>query len=155
MAGNPAGVNPEMAIEDVRAVGVRINPPANEIGPVATLLVAVKPQMFREAGAQLKSLTGTDTLVISIMAGVPVATINNVCGGRVVRAMPNTPAAIGRGIGPHVDGGAAMMRRDHSVCVTVDDQQSRPVCGRGARARRQRQRWPVPMHGDQCGHRRM
>jgi pyrroline-5-carboxylate reductase len=46
----------------------------------------------------LKSFTGPATLVVSIMAGATVASIEAVCGGVVVRAMPNTPAAIGRGI---------------------------------------------------------
>ena len=46
----------------------------------------------------LKSFTGPSTLVVSIMAGAPIAAIAEVCGGSVVRAMPNTPAAIGRGI---------------------------------------------------------
>jgi pyrroline-5-carboxylate reductase len=36
--------------------------------------------------------------VVSIMAGTTIASIDAVCGGMVVRAMPNTPAAIGRGI---------------------------------------------------------
>jgi pyrroline-5-carboxylate reductase len=36
--------------------------------------------------------------VVSIMAGTTIASITEVCGGSVVRAMPNTPAAIGRGI---------------------------------------------------------
>ncbi len=61
-------------------------------------MVALKPQMFREAGAMLKSLSGPTTLVVSIMAGTTMASIAEVCGGAVVRAMPNTPAAIGRGI---------------------------------------------------------
>ena len=38
------------------------------------------------------------TLVVSIMAGATIASISQTCGGAVVRAMPNTPAAIGRGI---------------------------------------------------------
>src|SRR5207253_4372771 len=62
------------------------------------LVVAVKPQSFREAGGALKPFTGLSTLVVSIMAGMTIAAIEEVCGGRVVRAMPNTPAAIGRGI---------------------------------------------------------
>jgi pyrroline-5-carboxylate reductase len=36
--------------------------------------------------------------VVSIMAGTTIASIEAICGGAVVRAMPNTPAAIGRGI---------------------------------------------------------
>jgi pyrroline-5-carboxylate reductase len=87
--------------DDIRALvanGIRLNPSAKEIGAAATLVVALKPQMFREAGAMLKSFTGPATLVVSIMAGATIASIEQVCGGMVVRAMPNTPAAIGRGI---------------------------------------------------------
>jgi pyrroline-5-carboxylate reductase len=78
--------------------GIRLNPPVQEIGSVDTLVVAVKPQSFREAGASLKPFIAPSTLVVSIMAGMTIASIAEVCGGAVVRAMPNTPAAIGRGI---------------------------------------------------------
>ncbi|MDB5565617.1 MAG: pyrroline-5-carboxylate reductase [Tardiphaga sp.] len=85
------------ATKALGTIGVRLNPPANEIGNVAALVVAVKPQMFREAGPTLRSFAGS-SLVVSIMAGATIAGISEVCGGKVVRAMPNTPAAIGRGI---------------------------------------------------------
>ena len=65
---------------------------------MATLVVALKPQMFGEAGPGLKPFAGSSTLVVSIMAGTTIASLEQVCGGSVVRAMPNTPAAIGRGI---------------------------------------------------------
>jgi pyrroline-5-carboxylate reductase len=78
--------------------GVRLNPPQNEAGNVAALVIALKPQTFREAGPGLKPFGGPATLVVSIMAGMTIASIAGVCGGSVVRAMPNTPAAIGRGI---------------------------------------------------------
>jgi pyrroline-5-carboxylate reductase len=87
--------------EEIRALpakGVRLNPQPKDIGSAATLMVALKPQMFREAGPDLKPFTGASTLVVSIMAGTTIASIAQVCGGSVVRAMPNTPAAIGRGI---------------------------------------------------------
>jgi pyrroline-5-carboxylate reductase len=87
--------------DDIRALaakGIRLNPSPRDIGAVATLVVALKPQMFREAGSMLKSFAGPSTLVVSIMAGVTIASVEQVCGGMVVRAMPNTPAAIGRGI---------------------------------------------------------
>ena len=87
---------PSAEISALATRGVRINPGA--AGPADTLVVAVKPQMFREAGARLKSLVGDNTLVVSIMAGTTIASLQEVCGGAVVRAMPNTPAAIGRGI---------------------------------------------------------
>jgi pyrroline-5-carboxylate reductase len=76
--------------------GLLLNPAPS--GPVTALVLAVKPQMFREVAAALRALVGSDTLVVSIMAGVPIAAIKEVCGGAVVRAMPNTPASIGRGM---------------------------------------------------------
>lgn len=85
------------AIQALGMTGVRINPAANTIGRVETLVIAVKPQMFREAGPALRELAGS-ALVVSIMAGATIAAITEVCGGKIVRAMPNTPAAIGRGI---------------------------------------------------------
>jgi pyrroline-5-carboxylate reductase len=78
--------------------GIRLNPSPKDAGTVATLVIALKPQTFREAGAMLKSFVSSSTLVVSIMAGTTIASISEVCGGSVVRAMPNTPAAIGRGI---------------------------------------------------------
>jgi len=88
--------SPSPEISALATKGLTLNPAA--AGPVETLVVAVKPQTFREAGARLKALVGDSTLVVSIMAGTPIAVLQEVCGGAVVRAMPNTPAAIGRGI---------------------------------------------------------
>ena len=76
--------------------GVSLNPQSSVAAE--TLVVAVKPQTFREAGPMLKPFVGASTLVVSIMAGTTIAALEDVCGGMVVRAMPNTPAAIGRGI---------------------------------------------------------
>jgi pyrroline-5-carboxylate reductase len=90
--------HPSAEINALAAKGVRLNPSAKQVGEVDTLVVAVKPQSFREAGAALKVFTGPSTLVVSIMAGTTIASLEAVCGGSVVRAMPNTPAAIGRGI---------------------------------------------------------
>jgi pyrroline-5-carboxylate reductase len=89
---------PSAEINALAAKGIRLNPSAGDAGAVDTLVVAVKPQSFREAGAALKQFVGSSTLVVSIMAGTTIAALEEVCGGMVVRAMPNTPAAIGRGI---------------------------------------------------------
>ena len=99
-AGKVAVIEPHPS-DDLRALltkGVRLNPPPKDIGAAATLVVALKPQSFREAGPAIKPFAGPATLVVSIMAGTTIASIEAVCGGSVVRAMPNTPAAIGRGI---------------------------------------------------------
>lgn len=90
--------HPSDEARDFAARGVRLNPDTKDIGTADVLVLAVKPQMFRDAGPQLKALVGPSTLVVSIMAGTTIAGITDVCGGKVIRAMPNTPAAIGRGI---------------------------------------------------------
>ncbi|MBH5398535.1 pyrroline-5-carboxylate reductase [Bradyrhizobium sp. CNPSo 4010] len=95
-----AVIEPHLApeISALAAKGVVLNPDVSTAGAVETLVVAVKPQMFREAGARLKPFVSDKTSVVSIMAGTTIAALQEVCGGAVVRAMPNTPAAIGRGI---------------------------------------------------------
>jgi pyrroline-5-carboxylate reductase len=90
--------HPSDEIRVLAGAGVRLNPSPKDIGDVAALVVALKPQAFREAGPALKPFAGPATLVVSIMAGMTIASVAEVCGGNVVRAMPNTPAAIGRGI---------------------------------------------------------
>lgn len=95
-----AVIEPHLS-DDLRklaALDLRINPTPDEAGALAALVVAVKPQTFGEAAALLKTFTSPGTLVVSIMAGMTVARISEGCGGAVVRAMPNTPAAIGRGM---------------------------------------------------------
>jgi len=88
--------HPSDEIKALAAKGVQLNP--KQPAAAETLVVAVKPQTFREAGPMLKPFVGASTLVISIMAGTKISALEEVCGGMVVRAMPNTPAAIGRGI---------------------------------------------------------
>lgn len=69
-------------------------------GRPAVCVLAVKPQMMAAALPQVARFGGGGTLVLSIAAGTPVAAFEAAFGPGtpVVRAMPNTPAAIGRGI---------------------------------------------------------
>ncbi|MGJ8621504.1 MAG: pyrroline-5-carboxylate reductase [Yoonia sp.] len=66
----------------------------------AIAIIAVKPQMMAEALPDVKALGNGQTLVISIAAGTPIATFEKILGDQtpIVRAMPNTPAAVGRAI---------------------------------------------------------
>jgi pyrroline-5-carboxylate reductase len=66
----------------------------------AICIVAVKPQMMGDALPALKALGGGGTIFLSIAAGTPIAMFEDVFGTKtpIVRAMPNTPAAVGRGI---------------------------------------------------------
>ncbi len=66
----------------------------------AVVLIAVKPQMMGEALPQLQALGSGDTLFVSIAAGTTIDTLAATLGrdAPIIRAMPNTPAAVGRGI---------------------------------------------------------
>ncbi|TFF23055.1 pyrroline-5-carboxylate reductase [Jiella endophytica] len=68
-------------------------------GDFDIVVLAVKPQMMTAAVPPLKAAMRPETLVVSIAAGTTVAAIEDLLGPHpVVRAMPNTPALIGRGI---------------------------------------------------------
>ncbi len=89
---------PSKAIKALTRRGVRINP-TGDVGPVAALVIAVKPQTAPEAVPLLAALTDSKTVVVSIMAGRTIGFLEkHLPNIAVVRAMPNTPAAIGRGI---------------------------------------------------------
>lgn len=66
----------------------------------AAVVLAVKPQVLRETLQPLAAkLRGSDTVVISVAAGIDSTAIDRWLGGNaaVVRAMPNTPTLIGAG----------------------------------------------------------
>ena len=84
--------------EWILSIGVRVN----EMLPddPAVVMVAVKPQMMGEALPRLQRFGSATTLFISVAAGTPMLAFEEVLGRStpIVRAMPNTPAAVGQGI---------------------------------------------------------
>ena len=89
---------PSKQIKALAKRGVRINP-KGAIDNVAAMVIAVKPQTAPDVLPALSSLAGPKTVLVSIMAGRPLGFLEKHFGtSAVVRAMPNTPAAIGRGI---------------------------------------------------------
>jgi len=80
------------------------------------VVLSVKPQILSRVLDEVAKSISAEALVISIAAGVPVATIQErlARGARVVRAMPNTPAL--------VDAGAtAIARGEHARDSDLDD----------------------------------
>ena len=92
--------DPAPPIAALGARGVRLNPDATAIGEAAAIVIAVKPQIAAAALPALAPAIGTTTVVISIMAGRTLQFLADTLpqARALVRAMPNTPAAIGRGI---------------------------------------------------------
>ena len=79
--------------------GVSVTDSEADAQGLETLVIAVKPQGFTTAAAQL-GLLAHSTLAISVMAGIDSVQISGALGpnARVIRVMPNTPCAIGMGI---------------------------------------------------------
>ena len=94
-------VEPVEAARDklAREHGVQAQAAADaRLAGCASVVWAVKPQLFAEAAAPCAAFVG-GALQVSVMAGVRCAAIAAASGSvRVVRAMPNTPALIGQGI---------------------------------------------------------
>jgi pyrroline-5-carboxylate reductase len=74
----------------------------------AVVLIAVKPQMMAQALPTMAGY-GATALFVTIAAGTKISTYEHVLGmgARVVRAMPNIPAAVSRGITAIVGNAAA------------------------------------------------
>ena len=67
--------------------------------PARTIVLAIKPQLLDQAAPNIAPWLDSDSLLISILAGKTIADLAARLPARnIVRAMPNTPAAIGRGI---------------------------------------------------------
>ena len=80
--------------------GVRFAASAAEAAALARLVIlAVKPQQAANACAELRTTLADQSIVLSIVAGLPIATIAAATGtSRIVRVMPNTPCLVGRGV---------------------------------------------------------
>ncbi|MEM6933596.1 MAG: pyrroline-5-carboxylate reductase [Pseudomonadota bacterium] len=106
---NPADVqviepNPDPWVEQS---GVHLNP--EDLAPARFAILAVKPQVIRDAASILIPLAQSRTVFLSIAAGTSIATFEDLFGieTAIIRAMPNTPASIGQGISVIVGNDAA------------------------------------------------
>ena len=82
------------------AAGIALNPPLAELAVPDVVVLAVKPQALDAVAPSLAPALGPRTLLLSVIAG---KTMHDLAtrwphAGAIVRAMPNTPAAVGRGM---------------------------------------------------------
>jgi len=106
---------PGPELDALTSRGLRLNPAPTAAGRIAAIVLAVKPQVAPEAIPALVPFVASTTVVVSIMAGRTIAFLEAALprGTAVVRAMPNTPAAIGRGITVAVpNGGVSQQQRE-------------------------------------------
>jgi pyrroline-5-carboxylate reductase len=91
---------PTSELNALAARGLALNPPLAAVRDVSAIVLAVKPQVAPTVVPTLAPLLAPDTVVLSIMAGRTLGFLASALTQvtAVVRAMPNTPAAIGRGI---------------------------------------------------------
>ena len=125
--------------EWLRGAGVHLNTDLPERPSI--VLVAVKPQMMSDALPVLKGYGGGGTLFVSVAAGATIATYERMLGTGtpVVRAMPNTPAAVGRGItaivgndqasAAHLDAAETLLRAVGQVVRLEAEEQMDAVTG--------------------------
>jgi pyrroline-5-carboxylate reductase len=91
---------PEEVLSVLQKHSISHNPALSEISHVEAIIIAVKPQMMAEVLPNLALLQNAKPLNLSIAAGKTIASFEAAFGKQasVIRTMPNTPAAIGRGI---------------------------------------------------------
>ena len=90
---------PGKSVKALTRRGLKLNP-KGKAAAAAAIVIAVKPQTAPMAVPPLAAHVDKSTLVLSIMAGRTIGFLQKALppGSAIVRAMPNTPAAIGRGI---------------------------------------------------------
>lgn len=85
--------------EALEASGVVLNPPQAYLSRARTVVLAVKPQVWKAAAQQYAPHLAHDAVIVSIAAGVGAADISAAFGGRrVARIMPTTAVAIRQGV---------------------------------------------------------
>jgi pyrroline-5-carboxylate reductase len=103
--------NPSDWLQGLDGLNLNADLPADP----AIVLIAVKPQMMGAALPSLQALGNGSTTFVSVAAGTPIAKFEDVLGRTtpIIRAMPNTPAAISQGI-------TAMIGNSHVSAPALD-----------------------------------
>ena len=109
---------PSHWVLELEGRGLNLNKPLPQ--EPAVCIIAVKPQMMGEALPSLKEIAKSDTIFLSIAAGTSIASFQSILGDncKIVRAMPNTPAAIGQGISALI-GNNKTSSEDVELCETL------------------------------------
>ena len=118
-------------VSGVRSVSLDEEPSGNTDAAAAAsiVLIGVKPAMVPDLLREIAPVIRPGTIVVSIAAGVPIATFEQILGAGVpvIRSMPNTPALVGKGVtglaagSAATDADVALVRELFSTVGTVID----------------------------------
>lgn len=104
----------------VESLSIETDPHANRraVKGAASVLIGVKPAMVVDALRELADHLEPDAIVVSVAAGVTTATMEAVVSQPVIRAMPNTPAVVGRAV-TGIAGGSRASEADVALAVRL------------------------------------
>ena len=102
------------------ASGANLHPSRQEMRAAKTVVLASKPQIWREVAADVANDLAPDAVLVSVAAGVAAGDISEAYGGRpVARVMPTTAAAIGRGTASVYAADPEARARAHALLAPV------------------------------------
>lgn len=106
--------------EAVTSRATELEPDANRLAVRGARLVVigVKPMMVADLLAEIADSLAPDAIVISVAAGVPIAKMEAIVDNVVLRAMPNTPSTVGRGV-TGLSGGSRASAADLALAETL------------------------------------
>lgn len=116
---------PGAAAKAAEYSGAVLNPPLSRLAEAQTVLMAVKPQVWREVAETYRDHLWPNAVIVSVAVGVRAADISDVYGGRrTARVMPTTGVSIGRGVASIFAEDGEARARAHAlfdpVATTVD-----------------------------------
>jgi pyrroline-5-carboxylate reductase len=89
-----------LASDGVTSLATSVDPDANRVAVAGAriVLVGVKPHMVPDLLREVADSLEPDAIVVSLAAGVTIATMESLVAGSVLRSMPNTPSLVGKGV---------------------------------------------------------
>lgn len=100
--------------------GASLNPPDASLKRAGTLVLAVKPQTWREVAEAVTPYLANEAVIVSIAAGVSIASLTEVFGQRcIARVMPTTAVAIGQGTASIAATDEFARQRAHDLFDTI------------------------------------
>ncbi|MFI4965611.1 MAG: pyrroline-5-carboxylate reductase [Caulobacterales bacterium] len=99
-----------------QAAGAALNPPDADLAAARTVMLCVKPQIWRDVAGRYASRLAADAVIVSVVAGVASQDLAQAFGGRAIaRVIPTTAAAINRGTASLYADDPAALARAHAL----------------------------------------